>query len=340
MLPLSRRATGPVHRILRDVDPAKAIDPLVGPAPDDAQWQALRRRAVRWSIGVAAVLALTKLVASLMSGSVSLLASLADSMADVAASSLALWSVSVAHRPADEEHRFGHGKAEALSSLVQAAFVGTSGVFVLYTGIARLLDPRPIEQTTLAIAVMVVSMFGSGLVVAIQARVLRQVRSIAIEADSLHYRGDLLANASVIVAIVLADHGGQTWADPVVGAAIAGYLFWSALGIVRGSIDLLMDRELSDEARARIEAIVEQDPDAEGVHDLRTRSLGQAAHVELHLELDGHMDLYRAHTITDRIGRAIVAAFPGSEVTIHTDPAGLPEDRLDDRIAEAEAEGG
>ena len=338
MLPLSRRATDPRPVSSRPVDPANAIDPLVGPAPDDERWRALRRRAVRWSIGVAAVLALTKLVASLMSGSVSLLASLADSMADVAASGLALWSVSVAHRPADEEHRFGHGKAEALSSLVQAAFVGTSGVFVLYTGVARLLDPRPLEQTTLAIAVMVVSMLGSGLVVTIQARVLRQVRSIAIEADSLHYKGDLFANASVIVAILLADHGGLAWADPVVGAAIAGYLFWSALRIVRGSIDLLMDRELPDEARARIEAIVAADPDARGLHDLRTRSLGHAAHVELHLELDGSLDLYRAHTITDRVGRAIEAAFPGSEVTIHNDPAGLREDRLDDRIAEAEAE--
>lgn len=320
------------------MDPAAVIDPTRGPAPDDARWQALRRRAVLWSIGVATILATAKLVAALLSGSVSVLSSLADSLADMAASGLALWSVSVAHRPADEEHRFGHGKAEALTSLVQAAFVGTSGVFVLYTGITRLLDPRPLEHTALAIGVMVLSMVGSGVVVAVQARVLRQVKSVAIEADSLHYRSDLLANAAVILAILLSGVDGMAWVDPIVGAVIAGYLFVAAASIVRGSIDLLMDKELAGEHRERIERIVLADPDARGMHDLRTRSLGQAAHVELHLELDGRMDLYRAHAICERIWFAIEAEFPGSEITIHTDPAGLEENRLDDRIAEADAE--
>lgn len=320
------------------MDPASANERAIrpadgGPTPDDELWRALRRRAVRYSIAIATVLAITKLVAALLSGSVSLLASLADSLADVAASGLAMWSVSVAHRPADEEHRFGHGKAEALSSLVQAALVGASGVFVLYAGIERLIDPRPLLQTDLAIGVMVLSMLGSILVVAIQTRTLRQVRSAAIEADRLHYKSDILANASVVVAILIADQGGVAWVDPVVGAAIAGYLFWSAFGIVRGSVDLLMDRELPDEERARIEGIVLADPDARGLHDLRTRSLGQAAHVELHLELDGHLDLERAYVITARIERALLAAFPGSEVTIHTDPVGVEEVRLDDRIA-------
>lgn len=334
--PGSSPARADPDRILVRVDPAAAIDPTRGPAPDDAAWQALRRRAVLWSIGVATVLAGAKLVAALLSGSVSVLSSLADSLADMAASGLALWSVTVAHRPADEEHRFGHGKAEALTSLVQAAFVGTSGVFVLYTGVTRVLDPRPLEHTTLAVAVMVLSIIGSGVVVAIQSRVLRQVKSVAIEADSLHYRSDLLANGAVVLAILLTGVDGMLWVDPVVGAIIAIYLFSAAASIVRGSVDLLMDKELPQEHRDRIERIVASDPDARGVHDLRTRSLGQAAHVELHLELDGRMDLYRAHAICERVGAAIEAEFPGSEITIHTDPAGLEEDRLDDRIAEVE----
>lgn len=284
------------------------------------------------SLCIALVLAATKLVAAFLSGSVAVLSSLADSLADVAASGLALWSVEVAHRPADEEHRFGHGRAEALSSLVQAALVAASGVFVLYAGVTRFIDPVPLEHTRIAVAVMVLSCAGSAVIVAVQAWTLRRVESLAIQADSLHYKGDLLANVSVIVAIIVTERENLPWFDPLIGAAIATYLFIVSIAIMRRSIDQLMDRELPETERERVAQIVEADPDTRGFHDLRTRSLGQGAHIELHLELDGDLDLTRAHDITDRVEQALHAAFPRSQVTIHTEPEGLDDERLDDLV--------
>ena len=300
--------------------------------PSDARWQRLRRRAVRTSLCIAAVLAATKLVAAVLSGSVAVLSSLADSLADVAASGLALWTVNVAHRPADEEHRFGHGRAEALSSLVQAALVAASGVFVLYAGITRFLEPRPLQHTGAALGVMALSCVGSAAIVAVQAWTLKRVHSLAIQADSLHYKSDLLANLSVIVAIAVTDRASLPWVDPVVGAVIAIYLFIASISIMRRSMDLLMDRELPGAERARIAAVIDADPDTRGFHDLRTRSLGTGAHIELHLELDGHLDLTGAHDITDRVEKALHVAFPRSQVTIHTEPFGLDDERLDDLV--------
>ncbi len=308
--------------------------PAVTPAVTTEEWQRLRKRAVRTSLYIASVLAVTKLAAAVLSGSVAVLSSLADSLSDVAASGLALWTVEVAHRPADEEHRFGHGRAEALSSLVQAALVAASGVFVLYAGIFRFLEPRELIHTNTAIGVMALSMAGSAWIVAVQTRTLRRVQSLAVQADSLHYKGDLAANASVIAAILVADVGGLQWVDPLIGALVATYLFFAAIAIIRRSIDQLMDRELPDSVRAEISAIIDADPDTRGHHDLRTRSLGtgslkSGAHIELHLELDGHLGLIQAHDITDRVEQALHAQFPRSQITIHTEPFGLDDERLD-----------
>ena len=252
----------------------------------------------------------------------------------MAASGLALWSVEVAHRPADEEHRFGHGRAEALSSLVQAALVAASGVFVLYAGIARFMEPHALVHTKWAIAAMVLSMAGSAWIVAVQTRTLRLVQSLAIKADSLHYKGDLAANAAVIAALLIADVGGLAWFDPLLGALVAAYLFFGAIAIIRRSVDQLMDRELPESVRAVIGEIIDADPETRGHHDLRTRSLGtgshySGAHIELHLELDGHLDLHRAHDITDRVEQALHTQFPQSQITIHTEPFGLDDERLD-----------
>ncbi len=315
---------------------AQTHEPVSG-----AEWQRLRKRAVRTSLLVAGVLAVIKLGAAVLSGSVAVLSSLADSLSDVAASGLALWTVEVAHRPADEEHRFGHGRAEALSSLVQAALVAASGVFVLYSGISRFVEPHVLTHTKTAICVMALSMAGSAWIVAVQAQTLRRVQSVAIQADSLHYKGDLAANGAVIVAIVIADLEGMEWFDPLVGALIATYLFIAAISIIRRSVDQLMDRELPEAIRGEIGEIIDADPETLGYHDLRTRSLGtgalrSGAHIELHLELDGQLDLNGAHDITDRVEQALHRAFPRSQITIHTEPFGLEDERLD-HIVQAEA---
>ena len=310
------------------------MDPTVESKISAEEWQRLRKRAVRTSLYIAVVLSATKLAAAIFSGSVAVLSSLADSLSDVAASGLALWSVEVAHRPADEEHRFGHGRAEALSVLVQAALVAASGVFVLYAGIERFIEPRELAHANWAIAVMVLSMAGSAWIVFVQARTLRLVQSLAIQADSLHYTGDLAANAAVVAALLIADIGGLQWFDPLLGGLVATYLFFAAISIIRRSVDQLMDRELPESVRATIGEIIDADPDTRGHHDLRTRSLGtgalhSGAHIELHLELDGDLDLHRAHDITDRVEQALHAKFPRSQITIHTEPFGLDDERLD-----------
>jgi ferrous-iron efflux pump FieF len=298
-------------------------------------WQRLRRRAALTSVGVASLLAAAKLVAALLSGSVAVLSSLADSLADIAASCLTLWTVQVAHLPADEEHRFGHGKAEALSALVQAALVAGSGIYVVYAAVQRVVEPEPMVHTGIAIGVMLVSALGSVLIVAVQSWTLARVQSVAIEADTLHYRGDVLANLAVVAALVAVHFGRFTWIDPLVGSLIALYLLVAAVRIAHRSVDLLMDRELSVAERARIESVVLADEGARGIHDLRTRSTGNSAHIEFHLELDGHLDLWQSHEITDRIERNVLAAFPGSAVTIHQEPAGLDDERLDAKVRAA-----
>lgn len=292
----------------------------------------VRRRATAVTVLIAGVLAASKLAVAFASGSVGVLSSLADSLGDVAASLLTAWSVRIAHLPADEEHRYGHGRIEALSSLVQAALLAASAVFVVYLGVERLLHPEPLRHAPWALAVMGLSVAGSVAILGIQRAALARVRSLAIEADSAHYRGDVLANLAVVVALLVAGRPGWGWVDPVAGAAIALYLLAASLAILRRSADQLMDRELPEEERARISAIIDADPDVRGHHDLRTRSLGISAHIELHLELDGHLDLERAHDITDRVEDAIRAGFPGSEITIHTEPHGLDDQRLDDLV--------
>lgn len=296
-------------------------------------WQTLRRRAAWVALGTALFLAGSKLAVGWLSGSVGVLSSLADSLADVAGSALTVWTVRLAHRPADEEHRYGHGRAEALSSLVQAAFVIASAVFILYLGARRLMEPEPLRYTGWAVGVMVLSLVLSLGVIAYQAWTLARVDSLAIEADSLHYKGDALSNLAVIVGIAVAGRGGLAWMDPAVGAGVALYLLAVAVSIFRRSADQLMDAELPEADRARIARIVESDPDVAGQHDLRTRSLGVAPHIELHLELDGGLSLAAAHDITDRVEAALKEAFQGAEVTIHMEPEGLEDERLDDRVS-------
>jgi ferrous-iron efflux pump FieF len=302
---------------------------------DEVKAQRLRRRAALLGVGVAATLATTKLVAAVLTGSISVLSSLADSLADLVASCLTFWTVGVANSPADEDHRFGHGKAEALSALVQAALLLGAGVFVVVQAIERVLVPTPIARPWLALAVMGLSMLGSLVVVYGQSRALRRVDSLAIEADRSHYTGDALSNLAVILAVWVESTGGWIWVDPLVGVAVATVLVTNALSIGRRSVDLLMDKELADDVRARIESLVRSDPDVRDMHDLRTRSLGTGAHIDFHLELDGDLTLDAAHVVTDRVEQALRVEFPGSEVAIHQEPAGLDDERLDDRVRAA-----
>jgi len=285
------------------------------------------RQATYASVAVALILIGAKLFAYLMTDSVSLLSTLLDSLLDAAASLVNLVAVRTALTPADAEHRFGHGKAEPLAALGQSAFIAGSALFLLVEAGNRVVNPSPIQNSGIGLAVMVFSIAATFLLVLYQRHVIRLTNSVAIRADSIHYVSDLLVNGAVIVSLLLWREFGWKLADPIFAASVGLYILYTAWRITRGSLDLLMDRELPDSARQRIREIVLANPVVRELHDLRTRSSGQATFIQFHLELDGAMALTQAHAVSDEVEDAILLEFPGAEIIIHEDPAGVPERR-------------
>lgn len=284
-----------------------------------AEHARLLRRASGAALAVALFLALSKAVAWWLSGSVSLLAGLTDSLLDGAASLINLLAVHYSLRPADDDHRYGHGKAEALAGLGQAAFIGVSALLVGAQGVDRLLHPQPLGAPLVGIVVIVVSLLLTAALLAYQRHVVRLTGSTAIRADSLHYRSDLLLNLSILVALVLASYG---WArlDAVFGIAIAFYILWSAASILREAAAVLMDTELSPEIGEDMQRLARNVPGVLGCHDLRTRISGTRWFVQLHLELPGELSLSRAHALCDEVEAEIKAHYPRAEVLVHADP--------------------
>ena len=284
----------------------------------------LMKLATYASTSVALVLIICKTVAWLMTDSVSLMATLIDSCLDALASMINLIAVRHALAPADKQHRFGHGKAEALAGLGQATFITGSSLFLLLEAISHFWNPQPISEMPIGITIMIVSIIATLGLMAFQQHVINKTNSTAIKADRLHYKTDLLVNGSVIVALLLAYYG---WAgfDPLFALLIAGYILYSAWEIAKESLDLLMDRELPDEERQKIKAIVHGHPETLGMHDLRTRKSGTTIFIQLHLELTDSLTLLRAHAIADEVEELLIAEYPGAEVIIHEDPASLTE---------------
>lgn len=300
---------------------------MTAPEPISAAHTAgLMRRATYAAVATAMLLIAIKLGAWAYTGSVAVLSTLIDSTLDAAASLVNLWAVSHALTPADREHRFGHGKAEPLAGLGQAAFITGTSILLLIEATSRLFEPVAIERGEVGIAVMVVSIVLTGALVRYQKHVVAKTGSVAISADSLHYAGDVLINGAVIVSLLLAMYLGWNWADPVFAVAIAAFLMWNAWTITRSSLDMLMDRELPEADRDRIRILCRSHPEVRNMHDLRTRLSGQQGFIQLHLELDANLPLYKAHDIADEVERAIMEEFPKFEIIIHQDPAGLREE--------------
>lgn len=278
---------------------------------------------MRWatyaSVATATVLIAAKTAAWGLSGSVSMLASLIDSLMDALASIINVLAVRYALQPADSEHRFGHGKAESLAALGQATFIAGSAFFLLLHSVDRLLNPEPLAHTVVAIAVMVMSIVATLALVLFQRHVITQTGSVAIKADSLHYLGDLAANTGIIVALVLAGYG-WTGFDPVFALLIAGYVFYTAWNIGAEAAQHLLDRELPDPIRVHILSLAQAHPDVLGVHALRTRQSGPHKVIQLHIELDGAKTLMHAHRVAEQIESAIQQAYQGADVIIHQDP--------------------
>ena len=253
------------------------------------------------SVVVAATLIIIKLYAWNLTDSVSILSSLVDSLLDILASLVTAFAVHHALQPADREHRFGHGKAESIAGLGQSLFVIGSGFYLVSESVLRIFSPQAIQSSNKGIIVMLLSIFLSIVLVSFQRYVIKVSGSVAISADSLHYKGDILLNGSVILAIVLSTYFQWVLADPIIAISIAGYIFYLAYKLIRGSLDFLMDRELSDEDRERIKKAVLSHHEVEGIHDLRTRSSGRSSFIQFHLEIDGKKSLTESHRISDEV---------------------------------------
>lgn len=293
--------------------------------PDKTQTSRLMVRAANGAVAVAFTLILMKTWAYNISGAVSMLGSLLDSLMDILASMINLVAVRFSVVPADNDHRFGHGKAEAIAGLVQAMVVFLSALFLLVAAGRKLIDPVAVTEAGKSIAVLIVSVLLTGVLVAYQRYVIRKTGSIAISADHLHYSGDILMNLGVLLALFLSGYMQLYYADPVIGVLVAGYLMYNVKQIGVNSIDMLMDREMEEAEKARILDIIKAHNEVHGVHDMKTRKSGLNIFIQFHLEMDGDISLSEVHHISDEVEKEILAEYPEAEVLIHVDPEGLVE---------------
>jgi ferrous-iron efflux pump FieF len=274
------------------------------------------------SVATSATLLILKIGAFWMTGSIAVLAALADSATDLFTSLVNLFAVRHALTPADEDHRFGHAKAEPLAGLLQAAFIAGSATFLVFESVDHMISPLPVQNEIIGIAVMAISVLATIGLVIFQRFVVHRTRSLAIAADNMHYFGDLLTNLGVMLGLIFAVNFGWRIADPLIGLAVAAVLSWSAWKVFHQSYDQLMDRELPDAARERIKAIALKHPEVRGIHDLRTRAAGTLTFIQCHIEMDPGIGLSRAHEVSDDVEKALMDTFPGAEIIIHQDPAG------------------
>jgi ferrous-iron efflux pump FieF len=292
-----------------------------------AEAGALNRRAAFASIAVALLLVGLKLWAAWRTGSTAMLGSLADTALDLVASLTTLAGVWVASQPADREHRFGHGKAEAVAAMVQVVLIALSAAGIALQAVLDLLDGGRTAEAESGIAVSLAAIALTLALLAYQRHVLRRTGSMAIRTDHLHYQSDLVLNLAVIAALALDRWGGLAGADPLFGLAIAAWLGVGAWRAAQGAVEQLMDREWPRERRQRFLAVVAQHPQLRGVHDLRTRTSGTHDFAQFHAAVDGRMTVAEAHRVMDEIEAQLEREFPGVEVLIHPDPEGLIDEQ-------------
>lgn len=286
---------------------------------------ALTRRITALSVGTALILSLIKAAAWLAGGSVALLASLADSGLDLVASLITFFAVRYAAEPPDAEHRFGHGKAEAFASLVQAGLVFASAALVGREAIGRMLDPHPVQNEVWGIVVMGLSVVLTGLLITAQSRVLKQTNSVAVSGDRAHYASDLASNGAALAGLVVISFTGWLLVDAVAGLIVTAILLWSAVGVFREAANQLMDHELPPADRARIVELLTADSRLTDVHQLRTRASGPYVHMQMHVDLDPDLSLEVAHEVVVAGERRVLAEFPQADIIIHADPRGRAE---------------
>jgi ferrous-iron efflux pump FieF len=294
---------------------------------------ALRHIASVASVIVALALVGVKLWAWLATGSIALLSSAADALVDVVASVVTFTGVKYAAQPADREHRYGHGKGEAVAALVQAILLAGAAVGLGGESIARLITPAPLEDLGMGIYIVIGSTCAAAALVAMQTYVVKRTNSTAIAADRAHYMTDIAVNVAVLIALVLDHYFGWVRADSIGALLISCYMLWNARSMVNVSLSQLLDSELTDVEREKIRATVLACDKVQGMHDLRTRHAGDRVFVDFHVEVDGAISVTEGHAVCDVVEEAVAALFPAADVTAHLEPTGLDDERLDEQVA-------
>jgi ferrous-iron efflux pump FieF len=292
----------------------------------------LKKTAAVLSIFLAVFLCVLKAVAVIYTDSLAVLSSTVDSLSDILASLITFFAVKISVKPASLKYRYGYGKVESLSALFQSLFVAMSGLYILYDSILRFWYPVELKQTDFGLGVMIFSLISTICLVAFQQFVAKKTNSKAIEADSLHYKVDILTNLSIIISLGVVHVFGFTQVDTIIAFFIAVYLLWNAYDLGKDAVGLLLDKELDAEIREDILKIIAKHKINPKVHDLRTRDLGGVYMFEFHLELDGELDLYSAHRYSDEVEGLIRQKYSDAQIIIHQDPVGVKEDRLDARL--------
>jgi ferrous-iron efflux pump FieF len=277
---------------------------------------------------VASVLIAAKTAAWVVTGSVAMLSSLVDSSLDLVTSLITFFAIRQALTPADEDHRFGHGKAEALAGIAQAGFIAASACGVALTIVDRFLHPQDVREENVGIAVSAAAVVLTLALMAFQTHVVRRTGSLAVSADKAHYMADFVTNIAVGAGLFLSSRLNQPMIDVTVALGVSLYLVVGAWSIGRTSVDVLMDKELPDEDRQRILEMVRKHPGVRNVHDLRTRSSGLTKFIQMHVVFQPTMTLGRAHIMGDSVEAEILKAFPDAEVILHIDPWNDDEPRV------------
>src|SRR5574344_96837 len=296
---------------------------------DENSQKRLKNLASYASISVSILLTVIKALAALYTGSLSIISSMVDSLADLFSSAISLVAVRFSNMPPNSEHRYGYGKAESLSALLQAAFIAGSAGFILYDGFNRLIHPIEIKQTGIGIAVMVICFVVTFVLVAFQRYVIKKTNSLAISADSAHYYVDLLTNASIIMSVFVVKYLHWAWFDIATAIFIAIYLIFNAYDLVCEALAEITDKEIDGEIKSQIVELINSVDGGKGFHDFRSRVSGARFFLEVHLELDGNKPLFVTHDISSVVQKKIEDKFPLAQVIIHQDPFGIEENRLD-----------
>ncbi len=284
------------------------------------------------SITTACLLTIIKAAASFATGSLAILSSTADSLADILSSVITFIAVTYSNKPLTCDHRYGYGKAEAVSALIQAAFISGSACFILYDAVYRFFHPVVLEHTFAGICVMLISMLLTLTLIILQKYIIRRVQSQAIEADHSHYVIDLAANTSVLLSLLIIHYLQWEWFDILAAIFISCYLLITALKIAEKALAEITDKEVDAKIKADIVREIMQTEGVMGYHDLRSRFSGPRLFVEIHLEFAGDLPLLTTHEIAERAEQKITAIYPNAQIIIHQDPYGIEEKRIDSGI--------